>query len=236
MKPYYDHGGITIYHGDCREILTTLAKVDLVITDPPYSSLDVATGSGGSNPRLVRLDALAGKRLASSTTRSWFSTLSAAQLGGVWPLLRNILSNDGALYAMADVKSGLEFFPTLAPANVIVWDKGAIGMGYSWRRMHEWIAYCPCEHHVLRDKGLGDIIRVAGESNKQHPTEKPKRLFHPLIVNSSDCDDVILDPFMGSGTVLAAAKDLGRRAIGIEIDEKYCEIAAERLRQEVLEL
>jgi site-specific DNA-methyltransferase (adenine-specific) len=235
VKPYYNHGEITIYHGDCREILPTLAPVDLVLTDPPYSSLDVSKG-GGSNPRLVRRDALSGKRLASSTTRSWFSTLSADQLGGIWPLLRKLLPDDGALYVMADVKSGLEFFPALAPANVIVWDKGAIGMGYSWRRMHEWIAYCPCEDHVLRDKGLGDIIRVSGESCKEHPTEKPKRLFHPIIRNSSDPSDTVLDPFMGSGTVLAAAKDLGRRAIGIEIEERYCEIAAQRLSQEVLGL
>lgn len=234
-RPYYEHAGITIYHGDCREILPTLAPVDLVLTDPPYSSLDVATGTG-TTTRLVRLDARGGKRLASSTTRSWFSTLSAEQLGGVWPLMRALLSDEGALYAMADVKSGLEFFPSLQPANVIVWDKGTIGMGYSWRRMYEWIAYCPCEKHVLRDKGLGDIIRVSGEQNKEHPTEKPKRLFHPILKNSTDAGDIILDPFMGSGTTLQAAKDLGRRAIGIEIEERYCEIAAQRLSQEILAL
>ncbi len=82
---------------------------------------------------------------------------------------------------------------------------------------------------------MGDILRCPTVPNKVHPTEKPVPILKQLITNSSDVRATILDPFMGSGTTLRAAKDLGRNAIGIEIEEKYCEIAANRLAQEVMD-
>lgn len=230
MKPYYERDGITIYHGDCRDVLPTLAPVDCVITDPPYQSLD-ANVLAGTTTRLVARN---GKRL-SADDEGWFDTLSACEILDVLAACRGLLLETGALYVFADVKSGLELFPGWT-RNVIVWDKQAIGMGYAWRRMHEWIAYQPMKGHRLRDLGKGDIIRCPGIEEKQHPTEKPVGVISPLIQNSTDPGETVLDPFMGSGTTLRAAKDLGRKAIGIELSERWCEVAARRLEQEVLPL
>lgn len=235
MTPYYSDDLVTLYHGDARRILPSIGEVALVITDPPYQSLDVQVGKG-TTTRLIGLDQLSGKRLASSERGSWFATLDAAALSAVFAQCRALLPADGAFYIFADVKSGLRLFPALAPANVLVWDKGKIGMGYSWRRMHEWIAYCPQAKHTLRSKALGDIIRCAVPPKKVHSTEKPISVLLPLIENSSDAGDTVLDPFAGSGSTLFAAKSLNRRAIGVEISERNCEVAANRCQQEILGL
>lgn len=235
MTPYYQDASVTIIHGDCREVLPTLGSVALIITDPPYQSLNVEV-STGTTTRLAPRTEFSGKRLASLERGAWFPTLDTEALASVFAACRAILAPAGALYVFGDVKSGLRMFPALEPANVIVWDKRTIGMGYNWRRMHEWIAYCPNPKHVLRDKAQGDIIRADTLNTKIHATEKPAEVLHPIVLNSSDEGDLILDPFAGSGSTLFAAKSLGRQAIGIEIEERYCALAAERCRQEVLAL
>lgn len=224
-RPYYSQDSVTIYHGDCREILPGLRPVDLVVADPPHTSLNSAVAVG-TTTRLAR----------GAAGVEWFSTLSEADLAQVWELVRAKLTPEGALYVFADVKSGLAMFPGLAPANVLVWDKCKLGMGYNWRRMHEWVSFCPGPKHRLRDKGAGDIIRVPGVENKLHPTEKPVPLLAAIIRNSTDAGAVVMDPFMGSGSTLLAAKELGRGAIGIEVEERFCELAATRLSQGVLGL
>jgi site-specific DNA-methyltransferase (adenine-specific) len=233
VQPYYEQDGITIYHGDCRDVLPQVGAVDLIITDPPYQSLDVEVDKG-TTTRLVSRDKFSGKRLAASDGPAWFGTLTDSEVSSVLDMCRLLLSASGAAYTFTDVKSGLRLLT--GARNVIVWDKQSIGMGYAWRRSHEWIGYEPQPDHALRDLSLGDIIRCPTVHDKRHPTEKPVEVVAPLIVNSSDKGDLILDPFMGSGTTLVAAKRLGRRAIGIEINEKYCEIAAKRLAQSVLPL
>jgi site-specific DNA-methyltransferase (adenine-specific) len=232
---YYDNAGITIYHGDAREVLPALERdsIDLVLTDPPYQSLDVDV-SWGSTTRLVSRDRFNGKRLAAADGMPWFGTMSFDDLDFVWAECRKLLRNTGALYVFTDVKSGIEINYRLRPRNVIVWDKQKIGMGYAWRRTHEWIAYCPNQKHKLRCLEMGDIVRASGISKKVHPTEKPPSVCSPIIRNSSDSGARVLDPFMGVGSILIAAKLLGRSGIGIEIEERYCEIAARRLAQDVL--
>lgn len=237
-EPYYDDGQIQIFHGDCRDILPHLApgSVDLVLTDPPYQSLDVEVKKGGTTVRLARQDELGGKRLASLEGRAWFDTLGADDILGIIADAQSLLADDGALYVFADVKSGLELFPPLRPVNVIVWDKQKLGMGYNWRRMHEWIAFVPQPKHELRDKGRGDIIRCSGVSEKVHPTQKPEGVLKTIILNSTDTGDLVIDPFMGSGATLAAAQQLGRRAVGIETVSSHCAAAVRRLQQAVLPL
>lgn len=230
-QPYYQDDSVTLYHGDCREILPELATVDLIVTDPPYRSLD-ANVLAGTTTRLVKRS---GKRLA-ATDDEWFATLSEDEIAAILSTACALLSSSGAMYVFADVKTGLVLFPRLLPKNVLVWDKQRIGMGYSWRRMHEWIAYCPRPAHELRDQGLGDILRCPTPDDKCHPTEKPTGAIVPILRNSSDPRAVVLDPFAGSGAVLVAAKSMDRRAIGIELSERHCETIAQRLSQNVFDL
>jgi site-specific DNA-methyltransferase (adenine-specific) len=231
VTPYFERAGIVIYHGRAEEVLPMLKQgFSAVVTDPPYQSLD-AEVSKGTTTRLVRRDVQRGKPLAALDGLPWFDTLPPDQILALLEESRALLVDDGALYVFADVKSGMDLFPPLKPANVLVWDKGAIGMGRNWRRMHEWVAFCPKPKHRVRDDGLGDILRFTGVANKVHPTEKPVSLLRVLLRNSTDPGDSVLDLFMGSGSTLRAAADLGRLAVGIEPDERQCEVAARRLDQ-----
>ena len=103
-------------------------------------------------------------------------------------------------------------------------------MGRGYRHQYEFVAYWGSYNGTT----YSDVFREAREGTYEHPTQKPVWLCKKLVANSSNVGDLVLDPFMGSGTTLRAAKDLGRRAIGIEIEEKYCKIAVKRLAQEVL--
>jgi DNA modification methylase len=124
------------------------------------------------------------------------------------------------------------------PKSFIVWDKGCHSMGdllHEFGRQWEACAFYPGPKHEFIKRPI-DIIRTAKISPEKllHPNEKPISALIPLITCHPDC--LILDPFMGSGTTLVAAQQLGRRAIGIEIERKYCDIAIERLKQTVLPL
>jgi site-specific DNA-methyltransferase (adenine-specific) len=209
-KPYYDHAGITIYHADCRDILPYLPKVDLVLTDPPYGLQGIA-GSYGRHGDSIAND-------LDCTVRDW--------------LIRNFT---GPMLVFSS--------PRLAepPGKWkyrLVWDKAEGGLnGGPWRYNHEpifirgdgWQRIDNESFSILRYRtGNGCVDR------SDHPHKKPTNLILALMRHAPD--GAILDPFMGSGTTLVAAKNLGRRAIGIEIEKKYCEIAVQRLAQEVLPL
>ena len=120
--------------------------------------------------------------------------------------------------------------------SMVVWDKGSIGMGNGFRRQHELICHASRGVPNVYSRSVGDVITCGREEPVDHPSPKPIPLMHRLIAVVSEQDRLIVDPFMGSGSTLRAAKDLGRRAVGIELDERYCEIAARRLAQEVLPL
>ena len=214
MEPYYEHNGITIYHGDCREILPGI-EADVVVTDPPY-----------------------GIGYKSGKTGHCGGTALPGIVGDEDTSLR-----DAVLCAWAP-RPALVFGTWKRPRpkgtrHVLVWEKGDhLGMGdlsIPWRPNIE-------EIYILGSGFEGhrgtSVLRVRGavtwsSRGRVHPHEKPHELLSILI---GKCPPgTILDPFMGSGTTLRAAKDLGRKAIGIEIEERYCEIAAKRLAQEVLD-
>jgi site-specific DNA-methyltransferase (adenine-specific) len=125
--------------------------------------------------------------------------------------------------------------------NALIWDKNRGGMGDTeceYARDFEVILYGSHGRRPLAGRRDGAVIRgiVPVGSDRDHPTEKPEELCGYLIRKSAPPSGAVLDPFCGSGPVLVAAKNLGRRAIGIEIEERYCEIAAKRLAQETLPL
>lgn len=208
IKPYYEESGITIYHGDCREILPTLTKVDLVLTDPPYGM------NFQSNHRAVKHLKIVGDDVLDVI------------------LIRNIISMaDRASYIFCRWDNLKDMPP---PKSVVAWIKNNWSMGdllHEHGRQWEAICFYPGSNHEFI-KRIPDVINADRTGNNDHPTEKPSGLLRVLL--EANVGETILDPFMGSGTTLRAAKDLGRQAIGIEIEEKYCEIAVKRLRQEVL--
>ena len=217
MTPYYTDptSGIVIYHGDCRDVLPGLPAVDLLLTDPPYGiSYEASHGASWQRTQIAGDGdtALRGFAVTWAVDRN-----IPAFVFGTWKVPRP-----------ADTRA------------VLIWDKGpAFGMGdlrFPWKNSFEEIYVIGEGFTGSRDEGvLKGHIQVSWESmGRSHPNQKPITLIRYLLTKHPA--RLILDPFMGSGTTLRAAKDLGRRAIGIEIEERYCEIAADRLRQEVLAL
>ena len=207
MKPYFEEDGITIYHGDCREILPTLPKVDLVLTDPPYGIERFKSGFGYTR----------------------FRGYGAETEGLIWDVKPT--SEELELVRLAgkdQIIWGMNNLPLPLTEHFLVWDKMQTVDNFASAEL-AWISL------RLPAKVFRYSIHEFNASGRCHPTEKPLPLLKWCIQQCryEDTAQTILDPFMGSGTTLRAAKDLGRRAIGIEIEEKYCEIAANRLAQKV---
>ncbi len=200
LKPYYDHDGITIYHGDCLEILPSLPKVDLVLTDPPYG-VDKAEWDKYYPDWLADL--------------AFMVSDTVAIMPGLWALPKCI-STIGERYKWV-----------LSGYNRNGMTHGAIGF-------NNWI---PCVVGGKVKHGGQDAMAfsIGREAKFDHPSQKPFPYMSWLVNRLTDEWMTVLDPFMGSGTTLRAAKDLRRKAIGIEIEEKYCEIAVKRLEQEVFD-
>ncbi len=215
MKPYYEHAGITIYCGDCREILPGLEPVDLVLTDPPY---ELVASGGGLGKKRGYEQSLAGLTDGFDISilenfQNWMCFCAKAQLVD----LISLASKDGRWMLLTWNK------PDPTPL-----------MNGNYLPDTEYIVHRFTKLHG----GYNDRSRftvMPGGEKEFHPTGKPLPLVAKLMRAGSDESALVLDPFMGSGTTLRAAKDLGRRAIGIEIEEKYCEIAAKRLSQDVLD-
>jgi len=219
--PYYQDDACTIYHGDCREILPTLDRADLLVTDPPYFVPAVAyVGARG-------------KKLPARTLGD--SAIMQGYYDSTLPLVAP--GPGGSAYVFCDAKSYPVFyramFPLFRHVRLLVWDKVVSFNGYTWRHQHELIAWGEAEDARRVPTGDGDVLRERGvlQDGRVHPAQKPVALLQRLI-EKHDVAGIVLDPFMGSGSTLVAAKRLNRRAIGIEIEERYCEIAAKRLQQE----
>lgn len=248
LKPYYEDQHVTLYHGDSREIIPQLTeKVDLILTDPPYSSGGMFRGdrAGTTSQKYRNSDTEKTDPEFSGDNRDQRSFIFWCSF---WAADLLKLSRDGSVFAsFIDWRQ----LPSLVDAiqvggwvyrGLIPWDKTE-----AVRPMRGWFR-SQCEYVVLATAGPIDrdvettrfsapgIFRypVVG-SEKQHITEKPINMLRDLIGFREDWQ-TILDPFAGSGTTLRAAKELNRRAIGIEIEEQYCEIAAKRMNQEVLPL
>jgi len=214
IKPYYDHNGITIYHGDCREILPELPKVDLVLTDPPYgmnNNTDSSRFSGGTLEHIAKRGnggKFSGKIKGDSEPfdpTPWLNYEAVIMFG-----FNHYAHRLPTGTTLVWIKRLDEAYGTFLSDAELAWMKGGKGV------------YC------YRDLSLTRETR-----QRMHPNQKPLSLIK-WCIEKAKSTGLILDPFMGSGTTLRAAKDLGRKAIGIEICEEYCEIAVKRLGQEVL--
>jgi site-specific DNA-methyltransferase (adenine-specific) len=230
VTPYYSDDLVTIYHGDALEVIPQLSTVDAVITDPPYFMPAEPYAVVNPDPRKRR------QRLWGDTSvlsRWWSTTVDILQ-----PKMRDWAH----LIVFCDDESYPVFYPVLysrfASLSALVWDKGRIGPGRPWRHQHELIIDArPAVDRWTGGAGRGDILRVSRISGERfHPVDKPTDLLAALVEPVTEAADLVLDPFAGGGSTLIAAKSLGRRAIGIEIEERYCEIAATRCSQEVLGL
>jgi site-specific DNA-methyltransferase (adenine-specific) len=199
------------------------------VTDPPYIIGALSAGNIGSKSGLW------GDMMNSSR---WFADVYQATLrcihssGALWTFC-NWRSLPVVLKAASDAGS--------AVSSVAIWDKVGIGPGgkVGLRPRYEMLALIPRPEFAIPDRGIADIFVHSGQELKSHghPAEKPLAVHGwPIDVSERDDRRPILDPFMGSGTTLRAAKNRGLRAIGIEVEERYCEIAARRMGQEVLAL
>lgn len=214
MKPYYEDtkAGIVIYHGDCREVLPTL-QADVMVTDPPYGISHASNRDQAPRRR--------------KTIQGDATTVVRDQVVAWW---------NGRPFVVFGMCKAI---PPVKTRATLVWDKTEIvGMGdlsLPWKPNWEHIYIGGTGFTGHRGSGVLRFAALAPDLGLYiHPNQKPVELLRALIQKCPP--GVILDPFMGSGTTLRAAKDLGRKAIGIEIEEKYCEIAVKRLSQEVLAL
>jgi site-specific DNA-methyltransferase (adenine-specific) len=227
MTPYYQDAAVTLYHGDCRDILPTLEAVDHVITDPPYSGdthEGARTGDATSAGVLVDFAATDAGSIASvlATCRARRWAVLTTDWQHVLPLKQS--PPKGWKF----VRHGVWVKPNGTPQ--FTGDRPAQG----------WEAVAILHADVkgkMRWNGGGlpatwTHLKVAGH----HPTGKPEQLLMEWVTMFTDPGDLILDPFAGSGTTAVAAKRLGRRCILIEKEEKYCEVAAKRLAQGALDL
>ncbi len=209
LTPYYEHGGITIYHGDCRDVLPDIwFGVDAIVSDPPYGMRWDGRVSSGPNSNSV------------TNAKSWSYGVT-------------VEGDD----------SPFDPEPWLGFRHVVLWGSNhyarrlPVGSTLIWIKRHDAafgsflsdaeIAWMKGGHGVYCIKDVG----YKTSEDRQHPTQKPQTVMQWCVGKTNG---LVLDPYMGSGSTLLASRMLGRRSIGIEIEERYCEIAAKRLSQEVL--
>lgn len=223
MKPYYQDDAVTLYLGDCLEV-TEWLEADVLVTDPPYGIAGALSASyKGHKPA-------GGFLPVHDRAVTWDATLEARDAAlALWG------DKPAAVFASPKRMDAPPFAPRQVP---LIWDKGElVGMGdltFPWRVNYELIyvrgafAGRRTSTAVLRYNLSNKAARREG-----HPTPKPLGLMTELVTKAPP--GVIADPFAGSGSTLIAAKQLGRKAIGVELDERYCEITARRLSQGVLD-
>ena len=240
MKPYWTSpdGRHVLYHGDCLAVLPTLAtgSVDAVVTDPPYSSGTRREGAKGVRKSMNRTTADA----------DWFGSDSMTTNGFVWTMRtiaaqsKRLLCRGGHFLSFVDWR----MYPSMAAAvesadlrilGVVVWDKVAFGMGAYFRNQHEFVLHFSSgrPRPVFRHDCANVLSASRLIKDSDHDTQKPVEVIEALVTTVCDDDDTVLDPFTGSGTTLVACARTGRRSIGVELEERYCEIAVRRMEREL---
>jgi site-specific DNA-methyltransferase (adenine-specific) len=235
--PYYQDKWATIYHGDCREILPFLGKVDHVICDPPFEveahtngrRINRGSTSGGSGdvviaeplafPPMTPALRISFGCFAAEISQGWILVFCQAEAVALW---REALEDAGASYKRACV--------WIKPDGMPQYSGDRHGMGYE-SIVAAWSGSGKSEWNGGGQHGVFEFSK-SDPVRHGHQTQKPEKLMVELVELFTHSGQTILDPFMGSGTTLVAAKRLGRKSIGVEINEEYCAIAARRLEAE----
>ena len=207
MKPYYETELGKLYHGDCLDIMPKLEPVDLVLTDPPYGLTD--WNNRGTNKK---------RRFFHSEMEQWDHPITLEAIC--------LIREKSKHQILWGANHYIEFLSNTK--QIFIWDKGMRGMHFNDCE----IAWASQFREACR---VFNYSHATGGLNKKqlHPTQKPVALFIWCIKLAEKVNiNIILDPFLGSGTTAIACERLNRRWIGIEIEEKYCEIAAKRIENE----
>ena len=232
MTPYYDDGQCVIYHGDCRDVAEHIApsSVDMLLADPPYGMAFVS-----------------GWTTAQATVKSDGVRQGIRVVRGALNALEPTYADDMHAIVFCHWESWPDFYDNLCHLfpirNALIWHKAGGGMGdlrHEYAKDYEIMLFgARSRGRELAGKRAGAVItghKRVPPSERHFPFQKPVALLGELIERHCPSGGMVLDPFMGSGSTLEAAKKHGRRAIGIELDEERCEIAAKRLDQGVLAL
>lgn len=226
MTPYYERANAIIYHGDCRDLLPQLEPVDLIVTDVAYETISGGSNTGRLKGRPVGI-------LAKNNGKVFdHNDIKPTEYAN---LFYAVLKDPAHCYIMINnlnIEDALREFRLAGFGlhNILPWIKNNATPNRWYMKDVELILFFR--------KGAAFPINNPGDkascpypnlNGKIHETEKPVPLMHKLIKNSSQPGQVVLDPFCGSGTTLEAALQLDRQAIGIDIDEAKCEVAAKRL-------
>src|SRR4029079_6249948 len=238
MQPYYQDDWVTLYHGDCIEGMQALGEqtVDAVLTDPPYSS-----GGRREDARSIR------KAMTRSVEDGDWIRGDAMSTSGFTYLLRlcgmewrRVLKAGGHVLSFIDWRMAAHLAAALESADLrqhplLVWNKQVLGMGAVFRNQHEFIVHMSAGNPAPpQRRDVANVLSFPPVRGGDHPTEKPEPLLRTLLSVIAPAGAMVLDPFSGSGSTLLAARSLDMRSIGIEADERYCEIVARRLAQDAL--
>jgi hypothetical protein len=220
MTPYYEQDGVTIYHGDCREILSELSA-DVVITDPPYG--------------LGELTATVAKLRAKNNYISAFDDSEVYVRDVVVPALVIALDRCNGRGAVTPGVRCVSFYPRARDVGGF-YQPAAAGMGPWGFASYNPVLFYGKDPFGGKHPSATMIPLTQGPSDDRHPCAKPITACAWMVAKASQVGETILDPFTGVGSFLVVAKQMQRKAIGIELEEKYCEIAAKRLQQGALPL
>lgn len=224
VSPYYQDEYVTIYNKDCRDMTDVTDKgIDLVLTDPPYNIM--AIGRAGNFDKMANDD---------TSTIQFRQLITSFLLESCFKLLP-----DRYLLMFGGWQTAYVVRPLLAENfsifGQIVWVKNNYGLGFHLRHQYEIVWVCARGKPVFPEPAPSDVWFADRLPKLQHIAQKPTELLDVAILLFGT-GGTVLDPFLGSGSTAVSAKRLNRRCIGYEIEEKYCEIAANRCRQMVMEL
>ncbi len=239
MTPYYQDDYVTIYHGDCLDVLPTLPSVDIVFTSPPYNQIAPTAASGmmkESNHKQLR----GYLEYTDDMPEEEYRDFLGAVFAETWVRTKGLTwINHKTRYRNKQGIHPLNLFSSWSFYTEVIWDRG-VSITLNARKFapsHEYIYGFGQPHYWDRKHDMKmSVWRINPERKVAgHPCPFPIDIALPCIEASCPNGGTVLDPFAGSGTTGRAAKDLQRKAILIELDESYCEIAAKRMMQEVFD-